>query len=510
MMHLLPQILQQFFDANGNPLVAGKVHTYAAGTSTPLATYKDASGTENTNPIILDANGVADIWVGALAYKFVITDANDVPIKTIDDVSHISNGSVTTAKIANGAVTNDKLATDAVSTSKIIDQNVTTAKIQDSAVTTVKINNAAVTTAKIEDEAVTTAKIDDGAVTLPKLADSTLQAIFPTKNKFINGGLSLWTRGSLFNGLGGTYCTADRWRFDKAGTSSIVVERSTNVPTVAQAGHLIDSSMAISVSFDQTSLGAAHLVAFGQWLEGYTFRSIAQQPTTASFWVYSSKTGTYCAALQNGTNPADQSYIVEFEVNAASVWEKKVINLPPTPATGTWHLDSRPGLGVSFVLAAGSDFIDTADSWISGRKYATSNQVNFTDSTSNTFYVADLQLEAGVIATNFEERPYGMEAVLAERFCEEGEGDFRAYNPNVAATGAIGGMIQFRTAKRIPNGTVSITDDQYNTRVNNGSIADFASEYGVPVAADFITAGGAGPATFYCKVLVDAEIYSGA
>ena len=43
----------QFFDNNGNPLVGGKLYTYAAGTTTPLATYTDASsGTPNTNPII--------------------------------------------------------------------------------------------------------------------------------------------------------------------------------------------------------------------------------------------------------------------------------------------------------------------------------------------------------------------------------------------------------------------------------------------------------------------------
>jgi len=48
---LAPQPKAQFFDANGNPLVGGKVYTYAAGTSTPLSTFTDASeGTANTNP----------------------------------------------------------------------------------------------------------------------------------------------------------------------------------------------------------------------------------------------------------------------------------------------------------------------------------------------------------------------------------------------------------------------------------------------------------------------------
>ena len=36
--YLTPSPKMQFFDANGNPLVGGKLYSYASGTSTPLAT----------------------------------------------------------------------------------------------------------------------------------------------------------------------------------------------------------------------------------------------------------------------------------------------------------------------------------------------------------------------------------------------------------------------------------------------------------------------------------------
>ena len=38
---LTPSAKQQFFTAAGVPLVGGKLYTYAAGPSTPLATYVD-------------------------------------------------------------------------------------------------------------------------------------------------------------------------------------------------------------------------------------------------------------------------------------------------------------------------------------------------------------------------------------------------------------------------------------------------------------------------------------
>ena len=88
MASLTPTPKQQFFDANGDPLVAGKVYTYAGGTTTPIATYTDqAGGTANANPIILDSRGMANIWLEpTVAYKFLITDSNDVTQYTTDNI----------------------------------------------------------------------------------------------------------------------------------------------------------------------------------------------------------------------------------------------------------------------------------------------------------------------------------------------------------------------------------------------------------------------------------------
>jgi len=61
------------FDVSGKPLAGGQLFTYAAGTSTPLAIYTDASGaTPNTNPVILDSTGSARVFMAAsVSYKFV-------------------------------------------------------------------------------------------------------------------------------------------------------------------------------------------------------------------------------------------------------------------------------------------------------------------------------------------------------------------------------------------------------------------------------------------------------
>lgn len=92
---------EQQFDANGNPLVGGKINTYAAGTTTPAATYTSNSGaTAQANPIVLNALGLSanPIWLnGGTAYKFVFTDANDVVLRTVDNISGTNDPAVASA-----------------------------------------------------------------------------------------------------------------------------------------------------------------------------------------------------------------------------------------------------------------------------------------------------------------------------------------------------------------------------------------------------------------------------
>jgi hypothetical protein len=85
---LAPQPKLQFFDANGVPLSGGKLYTYAAGTTTPLASYTNyGGGTPNANPVVLDSRGEASVWLGTSMYKMVLKSATDVEIWTVDNLN---------------------------------------------------------------------------------------------------------------------------------------------------------------------------------------------------------------------------------------------------------------------------------------------------------------------------------------------------------------------------------------------------------------------------------------
>jgi hypothetical protein len=83
----------QFFTNSGVILSGGKLYTYAAGTTTPKASYTSSSGnTAHTNPIILDSAGRVpggEIWLLASPYKFALYTSADVLIATYDNISGI-------------------------------------------------------------------------------------------------------------------------------------------------------------------------------------------------------------------------------------------------------------------------------------------------------------------------------------------------------------------------------------------------------------------------------------
>jgi hypothetical protein len=89
MASLSPTPKLQFFGSDGLPLVGGKLYPYAAGTTTPLVSYTDHTGvTANTNPVILDSNGEADVWLpDTTSYKYVLKDADDATLYTVDYIS---------------------------------------------------------------------------------------------------------------------------------------------------------------------------------------------------------------------------------------------------------------------------------------------------------------------------------------------------------------------------------------------------------------------------------------
>src|SRR3990172_6641106 len=100
-------------DNNGNPLSGGKLYTYEAGTTTPLATYSDAVLTvANANPVILDSAGRCVLFLLARSYKFTLHTSADVLVRTQDNITSIALQAINTT--VEGTAGHDITALQAV------------------------------------------------------------------------------------------------------------------------------------------------------------------------------------------------------------------------------------------------------------------------------------------------------------------------------------------------------------------------------------------------------------
>lgn len=86
------------FDSNGDPLSGGKLYAYSAGTTNALDTFTTRAGAvANASPVVLDANGEADVWLSpGVDYKFVLKTSLDVTQWTVDSFPSAAESSAST------------------------------------------------------------------------------------------------------------------------------------------------------------------------------------------------------------------------------------------------------------------------------------------------------------------------------------------------------------------------------------------------------------------------------
>ncbi len=99
---LAPPPYQTVLDNSGEIVNNACVWTYAAGTTTPVATYLDNMGTSNSNPIRSDSAGRFTVFLQAgVGYKFVYENPCTPPahgsvLRTADNISGVPSSSATT------------------------------------------------------------------------------------------------------------------------------------------------------------------------------------------------------------------------------------------------------------------------------------------------------------------------------------------------------------------------------------------------------------------------------
>lgn len=211
------------------------------------------------------------------------------------------------------------------------------------------------------------------------------------RNYTINGNFDFWQRGTNVGLSSNAQYVADRFNFLVGGVDLPTISRQADVPTVAESKFASTYSMQVSPDTNYTVLASTDYASIRQSIEGFNASDLYGNTFTLSFWVKSSLAGTYCISLNN--NNFSRSYIEEYTIDSANVWEMKSITIAHDNV-GSWEAGSDRGIIVGWTLAAGSSR-QGVEGWQGGSLFGTSNQVNFMADSTNTFKLSQVQITQG-------------------------------------------------------------------------------------------------------------------
>ena len=238
------------------------------------------------------------------------------------------------------------------------------------------------------------------------------------RNIVINGDMQLAQRSTSVASITTSgYYTLDRFRTIISSLGTWTNSQSTDVPT----GQGFANSFKLDCTTADAAPAAGDLLIFNQKFEGQNLQYLKKGtanalPLTLSFWVKSTKTGTFIAELYDSNNT--RSISKSYTVSVTNTWEYKTITFPGD-TTGTLTNDNALSLELFLWLGAGT-------TWTSGALQTTwgsvvnanraVGQVNCADSDANDWYITGVQLEAGSQASGFEFMPIDANLARCQRY----------------------------------------------------------------------------------------------
>jgi len=253
--------------------------------------------------------------------------------------------------------------------------------------------------------------IPDDSIANVKMAN-----IVQSKNIIINGDMQIAQRNTTKASVTTVgYYTVDRMQWI-ADYGTVTLSQDTDVPS----GYGFAKSFKADVTTAGTVVSAGY-VLLRQKIEGQNLQYLKKgtssaQSLTLSFWIKSTKTGTYIAELYDADNTRQISK--SYTVSTTNTWEKKTITFAGD-TTGAFGNDNAASLFVNLYLSAGSDYTSGTlnTSWAASTNVnRVVGQVDAQDNTSNNIYFTGIQLEAGDAASEFEFLPYGLNLRRCQRY----------------------------------------------------------------------------------------------
>ena len=333
--------------------------------------------------------------------------------------------------------------------------------------------------------------VADGSIT-----NADLSGNINFKNIIINGDMSIAQRGTSTASITtSSYNTVDRFRTAVDSLGTWTNSQSTDVPT----GQGFANSFKLDCTTADASPSAGDLLFITQRFEGQNLQYLKKGTAnavslTASFWVKSTKTGTFILELNDPDNV--RSISKSYTVDVTDTWEKKTITFEGD-TTGALDNDNTGALVLAMWLSAGTNFTSGTLNTSWNTRVAANvavGQVNLADDTANEWYITAVQLEAGTTLSDFEFLPYDVNLQRCQRYCyafgDYGAGNAvgnKVHSSNYSTSASIVHIFYPQTMRANPNLTYSVVGGAASSDFSGISSAElFDSDDTSWVVYDFI------------------------
>ena len=237
------------------------------------------------------------------------------------------------------------------------------------------------------------------------------------KNRIINGDMRIDQRnaGASVTPTNLQYLV-DRFYYSGTQASKFTAQQNAGsiTPPIGYINYL-GLTVASSVSITSTDSFSVNQIIEGLNIADLGWGTANAKAVTLSAWVYSSLTGTFGGALNNGSGTS-YSYPFSYTIPVANTWTQISINIAG-PTSGTWLTTNGKGIIVTFSLGTGSAASGTAGAWVAAFNQSVTGAVSVIGTSGATFYITGVQLEVGSSATGFEYVDYTTQLSMCQRYC---------------------------------------------------------------------------------------------
>ena len=238
----------------------------------------------------------------------------------------------------------------------------------------------------------------------------------PNPNLVINGSMQIGQRSALTgqSGTNSAYGGVDRWMSELRNVGTYSVSQSTSVVPEGFSHSLEVKCTTADASLDANSYGHLTYKFEGQDVQVFKKGTSSAIPFALSFWVRSSKTGTYVVRIRDNTNA--RYFSKNYTISSANTWEYKTV-IFAADTTGAITANTSSGMSLYFWFSGGTDYTSGSamTDWSTTGTLAPS-QVNLSDTVNATFYLTGVKLEASAACTAFEMPDYATELAKCQRY----------------------------------------------------------------------------------------------